>query len=131
MYRHGQLWHRYSVKGFHKIPRKSGAVIVYYHGSIPIDYMLLNSKVMLELNRPLLSVVDRYMILFPGFEMLSAGLGCFSGTRTDCIRRLRAGCLVGIAPGGGMEAQAASSETYEVRINSLILQRVMIGQLWV
>jgi 1-acyl-sn-glycerol-3-phosphate acyltransferase len=69
------------VVGFDKIPDRGGAVIVYYHGAMPIDYMFLMAKTLQEKNRIILSVVDRYMIWVPGFEMLSAGFGCFAGSR--------------------------------------------------
>jgi len=69
------------VKGFDKIPSRGGAVLVYYHGAIPIDYMFIMAKTLLEKDRLILSVVDKYMIWVPGFEMLSAGFGCFAGGR--------------------------------------------------
>ena len=76
--------------------------------------MFILAKTVLEKKRLILSIVDRFMIWIPGFEMLSAGFGCFAGTRKDCIKKLKSGRLIGIAPGGGYEAQCARSDTYEM-----------------
>uniref|UniRef100_A0A8C6URD2 Transmembrane protein 68 n=2 Tax=Neogobius melanostomus TaxID=47308 RepID=A0A8C6URD2_9GOBI len=35
---HGAIWHGYEIHGLEKIPDKGPALIVYYHGAIPIDY---------------------------------------------------------------------------------------------
>lgn len=110
---HGELYHRFNVDGFEKIPERGGAVIVYYHAAIPIDYIYLASKLMLKRKRLIRSIVDKYVIWIPGFEMLAAGFGCFAGTRESCIKLLKEGRLIGIAPGGGYEAQCGSRD-YDV-----------------
>eukprot|EP00095_Tigriopus_kingsejongensis_P003625 snap_masked-scaffold49_size462716-processed-gene-3.20 protein:Tk03625 transcript:snap_masked-scaffold49_size462716-processed-gene-3.20-mRNA-1 annotation:"transmembrane protein 68-like isoform x1" len=107
---HGELYHRFRVEGFEKIPDRGGAVIVYYHAAIPIDYIFLSAKLLLEKKRMIRSIVDKYMIWVPGFEMLACGFGCFAGTRQDCVKKLKEGRLIGIAPGGGYEAQCGSRD---------------------
>ena len=87
---------------------------MYYHGAIPLDYIFLVSEVLTKRDRMILSIVDKFMIWMPGFEMMSNGMGCFAGTRQDCVRKLQKGNLLGIAPGGGLEAQCGSSDTYEI-----------------
>merc|ERR1719320_2201647 len=55
----------YSVKGFDKIPDKGGAVIVYYHGPIPVDYFFLVCQTLLRKGRLVRSIVDRVLINIP------------------------------------------------------------------
>lgn len=59
---HARMYHRYSVNGFEKIPEKGGAVLVYYHGAIPLDYIFLVSEILTNKNRMILSIVDKFMI---------------------------------------------------------------------
>jgi hypothetical protein len=44
---HGKLFYDHEVVNFDHIPDEGGAVIVYYHGVIPVDYLLLVSKIIL------------------------------------------------------------------------------------
>ena len=69
------------MSGFDNIPVRGGAVLVYYHAAIPLDYMFLVANLILERHRLVRSIVDKYMIWMPGFEMLSAGFGAFAGSR--------------------------------------------------
>lgn len=63
---HGSLWHGYEVRGFENIPDEGPAMIIYYHGALPIDYYYLASKVMLYKKRIIHSVADRFMFQVPG-----------------------------------------------------------------
>ena len=98
------------ISGFDKIPATGGAVLVYYHGAIPIDYMLLVCHVLLRKDRLIRSIVDRVLLWVPGFELIGHGCGAHVSNRAKCIQMLRQGHLIGIAPGGGYEAQLATSD---------------------
>jgi hypothetical protein len=44
---HGRIFYDHEVVDLDHIPDEGGAVIVYYHGVIPVDYLLLVSKIIL------------------------------------------------------------------------------------
>ena len=41
----GWLWFGYEVKGMENVPADGGALILYYHGALPIDYYYFVAKV--------------------------------------------------------------------------------------
>jgi len=59
------------------------------------------------------SVVDRNLVQLPGLEILVKGLGFHSSSRKRCVELLRQGHIIGVAPGGGYEAQLGTNN-YEV-----------------
>ena len=50
------------------------------------------------------------MIMMPGAETLVKTFGATAGGREDVIKLLKDGHLVGVAPGGGYEAQLATKD---------------------
>ena len=96
--------------GFEKIPETGGALIVYYHGPIPLDYMALLVRTYLEKGRLIRSVMDRNLIMMPGAETFFRTFGFMPGGREEVIKLLKEGHLVGCAPGGGYEAQLATKD---------------------
>ena len=63
---HGWIWHSYQVEGFENIPDEGGALIVYYHGAIPLDYYYLLAKCILHKGRLIQAVGDRFLFSIPG-----------------------------------------------------------------
>jgi len=49
----------------------------------------------------------------PGLEILVQGFGFHSSSRERCVELLRQGHIIGVAPGGGYEAQLGTNN-YEV-----------------
>lgn len=45
------IYHGYEVTGMENIPKDGSALIVYYHGAIPIDMYYLVAKVCIEQDR--------------------------------------------------------------------------------
>jgi 1-acyl-sn-glycerol-3-phosphate acyltransferase len=72
------------------------------------------TKTFLDRNRLIRSVIDRNFRLTPGLETVFRAFGCTSGGRDEIIKLLERGHLVGIAPGGGYEAQLGTSHDYAV-----------------
>eukprot|EP00093_Oithona_nana_P012897 12897.XXX_79771_81189_1 [CDS] Oithona nana genome sequencing. len=107
---HMHIMHRHEIKGFEKIPETGGALIVYYHGPIPLDYMALLVRTYLEKGRLIRSVMDRNLIMMPGAETFFRTFGFMPGGREEVIKLLKEGHLVGCAPGGGYEAQLATAD---------------------
>ena len=49
----------YEVVGLEHLPESGPALIVYYHGALPVDYYYFVAKVLLNKERKIHSVVDR------------------------------------------------------------------------
>lgn len=108
----GYLWHGYEVVGMENIPDSGPALIVYYHGALPVDYYFLVASVLLEKRRTIHSVVDRFLFKVPGLGSVLSVFQCTPGTVESCSVDLRGGHLLGLAPGGVFEAQFSDHHTY-------------------
>jgi 1-acyl-sn-glycerol-3-phosphate acyltransferase len=56
----------YEVSGMENIPDDTPALIVYYHGAIPIDLFYFVAKTFLFKNRVIHTVGDRFLFKIPG-----------------------------------------------------------------
>ncbi|KAK0149295.1 Transmembrane protein 68 [Merluccius polli] len=108
---HGAIWHGYEIHGMEKIPDEGAALIVYYHGAIPIDYYYFLANVILQKGRTCHSVADHFVFKIPGLKPLLEVFSVMHGPQEECVRALRSGHLLGISPGGVREA-LFSDETY-------------------
>ncbi|KAM4556700.1 DGAT1/2-independent enzyme synthesizing storage lipids isoform 1-T6 [Fundulus diaphanus] len=108
---HGAIWHGYEIHGMEKIPDRGPALIVYYHGAIPIDYYYFLANVIIQKGRTCHSVADHFLFKIPGFKLLLEVFSVIHGPQEECVRALRNGHLLGISPGGVREA-LFSDETY-------------------
>lgn len=102
---HGYIWHGYEVIGMENIPDEGSALLVYYHGALPIDFYYLHAKCILHKRRLIQAVGDRFLFMIPGWKLLMDVLKVFPGTVQGCAHILRDGNLLSIAPGGVLEAQ--------------------------
>lgn len=110
---HGAIWHGYEIHGMEKIPNRGPALIVYYHGAIPIDYYYFLASVIIQKGRTCHSVADHFLFKIPGFKLLLEVFSVIHGPQEECVRALRNGHLLGISPGGVREAMF-SDETYRL-----------------
>ncbi|XP_030635029.1 transmembrane protein 68-like [Chanos chanos] len=101
---HATVWHGYELHGLEKIPDSGPALIVYYHGAIPIDYYYFLARVIILKGRTCHSVADHILFKMPGFKLLLEVFSVIHGPREECVRALRNGHLLGISPGGVREA---------------------------
>lgn len=62
----GWLWHGFEVEGLDNIPTDGPALIVFYHGAIPIDFYYVMSKYILYKGRLIRCVGDRFLFKIPG-----------------------------------------------------------------
>ncbi|KAK3513356.1 hypothetical protein QTP70_012348 [Hemibagrus guttatus] len=62
---HGAIWHGYEIYGLEKIPEEGPALIVYYHGAIPIDYYYFLARVIIQKGRTCHSVADHFLFKIP------------------------------------------------------------------
>jgi len=100
---HGYFWHSYDVDGFGRIPKSGPALIVYYHGVIPLDHFYLMTKVLLYRKRFIRSVGDHFLFMLPGSKILMRQLKVLTGPVEECVKLLNEGNLLSIAPGGTRE----------------------------
>ena len=56
----------HEIIGFEKIPNKGPALIILYHGAIPVDMYYLLAKIVLYKDRTLHAVGDRFLFCIPG-----------------------------------------------------------------
>lgn len=56
----------YEIQGLENLPKEGGAILAYYHGTIPIDIYFIISKIRLECNRSLNTVADRFVYKLHG-----------------------------------------------------------------
>uniref|UniRef100_A0A3P8N6R7 Phospholipid/glycerol acyltransferase domain-containing protein n=1 Tax=Astatotilapia calliptera TaxID=8154 RepID=A0A3P8N6R7_ASTCA len=108
---HGAIWHGYEVHGMEKIPDEGPALIVYYHGAIPVDYYYFLAHVIIQKGRTCHSVADHFLFKIPGFKLLLEVFSVIHGPQEECVRALKNGHLLAISPGGVREA-LFSDETY-------------------
>lgn len=54
----------YEVEGLEKLPLVGPALIVYYHGTMPLDMYYLLSEFLIRRKRLIRCVADRYLYLY-------------------------------------------------------------------
>lgn len=116
---HGWLWHGYEVVGMENMPKTGGALIVYYHGAVPIDYYYLNSRFFIHHKRSLWTIAATFLFKIPGLSLLLKVIQATPGTVKEIAMLLGAGEVVAVAPGGIRESQF-STEHYELVWNNHI-----------
>ena len=77
----GWFWHGYEVIGLEKIPETGPALLVYYHGALPLDYYYLVAKMVLLKHRVIHSVVDNILFRIPGLTPILNTFCCTPGTK--------------------------------------------------
>ncbi|XP_018568302.1 transmembrane protein 68 [Anoplophora glabripennis] len=102
---HGWIWHGYEVKGLEHVPDTGPALIIYYHGAIPIDIYYFLAKVIFTKNRLVHTVADHFLFKIPGFSILAECMKVIPGTVQTCSNILKDGNLLAISPGGVYESQ--------------------------
>lgn len=66
----GGIFSGYEVVGLENLPDTGGALVIYYHGAIPIDLYYFMSYVFLNKNRLVYTVADKFLFKVPGKENL-------------------------------------------------------------
>ncbi|XP_065364925.1 DGAT1/2-independent enzyme synthesizing storage lipids isoform X2 [Calliphora vicina] len=102
---HARIYHGYEVVGMENIPLEGPALIVYYHGAIPVDMYYLNSRMLLQRDQLIYTIADRFLFKLPGWGTLSEAFHISPGTIQSCVNILKDGNILAISPGGVYEAQ--------------------------
>lgn len=99
----------YEIYGLEKIPEEGPALIVYYHGAIPVDYYYFLARVIIQKGRTCHSVADHFLFKVPGKhrsvsdEMLVSEVGVASVSSTE-------GGVASVSPTEGGVASVSPSE---------------------
>ncbi|XP_003742912.1 transmembrane protein 68 [Galendromus occidentalis] len=110
---HGKLAFGYEVHGGERL-RTKNALIVYYHGVLPVDASLLHSYAYVKYRRHLSGIVDRSLFQIP----LIASVMDFFGQHCSperLTRTLKSGGIAFVAPGGAYEALMSQDGKLEWR----------------
>ena len=63
----GNFWHAHEIVGFDNIPEKGPALLIFYHATVfPVDIYYVYSKIFLQKNRMMKTVVDSFLYKVPG-----------------------------------------------------------------
>lgn len=102
---HGSLWHGYELLGMDKLPVKGPALLIYYHGALPLDMYYILARLLLCKKRRLRNVAATFLFQIPGIQLLLEVCGAVEGrSREQCVEILKNGELLAISPGGVREA---------------------------
>ncbi|XP_048582936.1 transmembrane protein 68-like [Nematostella vectensis] len=67
---HGEFWHGYEMLGIEKLPDAGAALLIYYHGAIPIDMYYIMARLILQKKRRLRNVAATFLFYVPGTPTL-------------------------------------------------------------
>lgn len=114
----------YEIQGLENLTTEDPALIVYYHGAIPIDLYYFIAKVFMCKNRLVHTVADNFLFKIPGkdcknylvisyflkmkilgFTIIADCMKVIPGTVQSCSNVLKEGNLLAISPGGVYESQ--------------------------
>lgn len=110
---HSWIYHGYEVIGMENLPAEGPALIVYYHGAIPIDMYYLVARICMVRDRLIHTVGDRFLFKLPGYSIIAEAMKVIPGTVPICAGILKEGNLLAISPGGVYEAQFGNNN-YEL-----------------
>ncbi|XP_042320604.1 transmembrane protein 68-like [Sceloporus undulatus] len=108
----GKILHGYEICGVENLP-KGPALLVYYHGAIPVDYYFFVLRIYRITGRLCCSVLDHFIFCLPGLKRYLYINQCANSTREECVELLKQGNLLGIAP-GGLREQNYGDHTYKL-----------------
>jgi 1-acyl-sn-glycerol-3-phosphate acyltransferase len=108
-------YHQFEVHGDEHIPAHGPALLVSYHGLVPLDGFYVAMHHYLKTGRVIRGLTDRRFYPLPGFNWLFRTLGTIPGRPEDAVALLRQGHLVGVYPGGVREAIAGEAAKYQLQ----------------
>lgn len=60
----------YEIEGMENIPDTGPALIIYYHGVVPLDFYYVVARVNLDKRRQIRAVGDRFLFHIPGMTLI-------------------------------------------------------------
>lgn len=110
----GVAWNAYEVRGAEHIPENRPALLVFYHGFIPIDAWYFAAWFYRRTGRLVRGLGERLLFDLPGVAEIALEMGAVPGTRENALALLASGNLVGVSPGGVREAIAGRPNHYRL-----------------
>jgi 1-acyl-sn-glycerol-3-phosphate acyltransferase len=110
-----QLYHRHQVRGMEHIPRSGPALLVVHHSLATYDGFMLGLSIFEQTGRPPRGLGDDLIFRTPMLGRGARAIGIVPASPTAGEDLLRAGELVGVAPGGMWEGLRPRSERYQTR----------------
>lgn len=110
----GRRWNAYEVRGAEHVPLDRPALLVYYHGLLPLDAFYFGSWFYQRHGLLIRALAERLIFQIPGLSALATDMGAVAGARDTALDLLNQGCLVGVAPGGVREAIAGTENAYRL-----------------
>jgi len=99
------MFYLFFSSGHEHLPVDGPAILLFYHGALPVDYYFLVADTLLNRGRLIQTVADKFLFSLPGFRSLMWAFQCQIGSQESLVSLLRQGHLVGLSPGGTYEAQ--------------------------
>lgn len=106
---------RYKVVGAHNIPRAGPAVIVVYHGFLPLDMYFFTAFILRTIRRDATIMVADFVFDVPFLSYAVTLGGGVPAGREAAIACLKRGGLLIVSPGGVREAMTTTLEDYTVK----------------
>ncbi|KAL7677643.1 hypothetical protein ACOME3_003882 [Neoechinorhynchus agilis] len=117
-----RFYNGHEIRGIDNVPEKESAIIVYFHGSLPLDIQYVIAKFIIHKNRKISVLTDKFLFCIPFIRSLLNLFGAIAAgndpsVMEECMERLmdcETSQLLAIAPGGVREAQFGSPDNYEI-----------------
>ncbi|MCC7404914.1 MAG: acyltransferase family protein [Bdellovibrionales bacterium] len=110
----GRLYNDFEINGLDHIPREGPALVVFYHGLMPLDLYYCGLLYYLETGRKARALTDNFLFKIPGLNWLLESVGAVPGDPELATELLKQGFVVGVSPGGVREAIAGGERDYEL-----------------
>ena len=108
-----RLW-RYQVKGDHIIPRTGPAVVIVYHGFIPLDMYFFQNYTKSYIRKDSITMVADFVMNIPILGWIIRIGGGVPADPKVAIEHLKKGGLLIVAPGGVREAMTPTISDYNI-----------------
>jgi 1-acyl-sn-glycerol-3-phosphate acyltransferase len=105
-------YHRSEVIGANNVPREGGVVVAGTHSLASYELFIISHFSDEVLGRTTYIIGDDILFKLPGFRDFFPEINFIPGSRKTAVDRLRAGDLLGIAPGGMKEALRGPDQRY-------------------
>ena len=108
-----RLW-RYQVKGDYIIPRTGPAVVIVYHGFIPLDMYFFQNYTKSYIRKDSITMVADFVMNIPILGWIIKIGGGVPADPKVAIEHLKKGGLLIVAPGGVREAMTPTISDYNI-----------------
>lgn len=109
------LYHRHTVKDLHLLPRTGPWMLVMNHSLATYDGFLFGTYAVRHLKRVPRALGDKRIFQTPALRDFAHKIGIVEASPDAGMRLLRAGQIIGVAPGGMWEALRPRAQRYTVR----------------